>query len=677
MQDVERKMGLAGIGRYKGPDDVLHGVLFGEAFQREPNEYESTTTDSGFQTLDPTSRQKAMTKAKAKAAMIASKYKSIATKARCKFFGESKDDKVVHTEGVACSIQLDADGIVQGDEELTGRFLPNIYRSDLESADVSRRTDHTPASRPPSSHTPRKTSPTSMSPHGTQSHSASSQCTARREYQQPCPIPALEPASPEGREYAEAAGAAFEYYAFGFDELGSVVEVSGPYTTEFDDEFVVIGPKKTPPRPATPRNSQPRELLRKTKYSSHGDAPSTIHSDLLPHDGTRKRKDSSQVDPPPSTRNDLSSQKVMHKCKNTSNINDEEPTQRRKRKDTSQIDDEEPSQRHKRARTSSPRSEVNESKNKPHVLEEQDGGHTKRRERSSSRAVQTSGALPPYKREEHKASRKHEHLSRPVHIFRATSPHEREDHGSSHKHEDAPRRSRRDETRGSRRRSKSRTGEDSHQSRRASSLRDREDTRKSRRRSRLPMGSDEEASKPPRNRHDAHTARRRSRSPITSDPAANGPSRNRNNTRITRSRSRSPDRDDKEADRLTRDRNDTRATRQCSRSPVQSVEKTNRSAQRNRREKQLAPHREDLDRRTLRAQTPRDSVPVKPKPTPTLTPATPVIPAVANKANMTEMESAVQIEQNRRDAKTKIAERRAKRSERAPLRTYVPPARRR
>jgi hypothetical protein len=656
MQDVERRMGLAGIGRYKGPNDMLHGVLFGEAFQREPNEYKSTTTDSGFQTLDPTSRQKAMTKAKAKAAMIASKYKGIATKARCKVFGESKDDKVVHTEGVACSIQLDADGNVQGDKKLTGRFLPNIYRIDIESENDSRRTPQNSASHPSASDTSHKTSPTAISPRDTQSPSAPSQCTASRDTQQPSPIPALQPASPEGREYTEAAGASFEYYAFGYDGFGNVVEVPGPYTTKSDDEFVVIGPKKSPPPPATRKNPRPRATLCKSKHSSHIDAPSTIRSDLLPCDGLRKGKDSSQVDLLPPTGNDLSSQEVTRKRQNSSNINDEEPLQRRKR-----------------ARTSSPRPKMRKSQDKPNIHEERDEEYSKHRERSLSHPAHTSRTPPPQKCEDHKASRKQEHSSRPVQTSGATSAHEREEHGASRKYKEAPRRSRRDETHGSRRRSKSRAGEESRRCRRASVSSDRDDTRKSRHHSRSPMGRDEDASKPSRNRHDARTARRHSRSSIPCDQATNKGSRHRNNTHTTHRRSRSPARDDEGAERPTRNRNDTRTTRHRSRSPMRIVEETNRSARSDRRENQPEPHREDLGRRTTRAQTSCDSVPG----TPLLTRVTPVTPTGASKANTTEMAPAVQTERTKRDVKTKIAERRAKRSERAPLRTYVPPARRR
>jgi hypothetical protein len=649
MHDVECNMGLAGMGRFKGPNDVLHGVVFDEAFEREPNEYESTTTDSGFQTLDPTSRQKAVTKAKAKASMIASKYKSVAAKARCKFFGETKDDKVVHTERIACSIQLDAEGIAKGDEDLTGRFLPNIYRGDIKSEDNPRSLPSAPVSRTPASYAPQKTSPISAPQHIVQPPFAPSQSTATADTQLPCQVPALEPSSPEGREYTDAAGVACEYRSYSYDQFGYIAEVAGPHAVDCDDEFVVLGPNKSPPRP------------RKSNDSSLFETPLTTQSDIPPADGTRKRKKSSQVNLPPPAKNNTSSQGV-----------------RRKRRDTSHIDEEEPLHRPKRARTSSPPPEVSKSQDKPHSHKKRDEQYTKRRERSSSRPAQTSRVVSPYKREDRKAALKHEHSTYPVQTSRATSTDDRKQRGTSREHEDVPRRSRRDETRVSRRRSNSRFDEDSRRSRRASVSRDGDDTRKSRGHSRSPIGSAEEGIKPSRNRHDTHTDRRRSRSPMTNDQEADRPSRDRKNTRTTRRRSRSPARDSEEADRLTRNRNDTRITRYRSRSPVRSVEKANSSARSDRRENEPAPREEDLGQQISRAQTPRDSVPATPTfkhaPVTATTPATPTGP---RKDNITDVALAEQIEQNKRDVKTKIAERRAKRGERAPLKAYVPPARRR
>jgi hypothetical protein len=675
MQDVERKMGLAGIGRYTGaPNELLHGVLFGEAFERKPNEHVATTVDSDFQTLDAASRQKAMTKAKVKAAMMASKYKSAATEAGCKFFGESKDDKVVHTEGISCSIQLDADGNAQTEEDLTGRFLPNIYRADIGSEDKPQSTPRTSAS-----HGPYKRSPIVMPSYQTQSRPAPSQLLAAHDTQPPHPIPALEPST---REVIQETEPTWDYDSYAFDEWGYVVEVPGPYATDEElfnnNAFVVFDPLKPQPKPRQSKRSDgpKREAIRKRKDSSHIDAGPPVQNNLQSHESARKRKDGSQIDARPTT-----AQRDLSSCGAT-----------RKRKDTSHIEDAEESQRRKRARASSPRLEEGKSQDEPHVREQRDGRYMKRRERSPLRPAHTSDGTPSQEHDR-ETSRKHEDASRPAHTSRATSPRKRDDRGTSRKHEDPACDSHSHDSHRSRRCSRSRIREESHRSRRAAASRDRDVTRKPRRRSRSPDHSVEEASRLSRNRDDTrlarghsrsparnddevrptqktkdtHTIRHRSRSLVRGDEDASIQSRNRD---IAHRRSRSPIHRDEETSKSYRNRDDTRNTLRRSRSPARKDEEISRPARVGRREKQPAPRKEDVNRRTPQAQTPRASVPATPTPTTTI-PTSP-------RKQLTPMEAPpTPSEQHKLDVKAKIAERRAKRSERAPRQAYVPPARRR
>jgi hypothetical protein len=700
MQDVERKMGLAGIGRYTGaPNELLHGVLFGEAFERKPNKHVATTVDSGFQTLDAASRQKAMTKAKVKAAMMASKYESAATEAGCKFFGESKDDKVVHTESIPCSIQLDADGNAQTDEDLTGRFLPNIYRADIGSEDKPHSTPHSSVS-----HGPYKRSPIVMLSYQTKPRPAPSR--AAHDTQPTRPIPSLEPSS---REVVQETEPTWDYDSYAFDEWGYVVQVPGPYATDEElfnnNAFVVFDPRKPQPKPRQPKRSDvpKHEAVRKRKDSSHIDAGPPVQNNRQPHEPARKRKDSSQTDArSTATQKEISSREIT-----------------RKRKDTSHIEDEEESQRRKRARASSPRPEEGKSQDEPHAHDQRNGRYTKRRECSplrpahtstaalshehdrkasrhhedSSRPAHTSRATSPRKRDDRGTSRKHVESSRPNHTSRATSSHKGEEHESSHKHEEPARDSHREDSHRSRRHSRSRTREESHRSRRAAVSRDRDDTRKPRRRSRSPDHSVEEVSRPSRNRDDTrlarrhsrsparkddevrptqktkdtHTTRRRSRSPVRGGEDASIQSRNRD---ITRRRSRSPIHRDEETSKSYRNRDDTRNTLRRSRSPARKDEEASRTTQVDRREKQPAPRKEDVDRRTPQAQTPRASVPATPPPITT-------IPTGPRKQLPPVEAPPTPSEQHKLDVKAKIAERRAKRNERAPRQAYIPPARRR
>jgi hypothetical protein len=241
-QELERKVGLAAIGRYKGPMDKLHRVSYGDIFLCEPNEREKMTVDSGFQTLDPGSCQKALTRAKVKAAMTASKYKNIATNKGCRIWGESKDENVLHTEQHTFSFQLDANSVAQTDENLTGRFLPNIYKEEIGPIVKPRRKARTAATNA--------------------LHTKLSAIMRSHDTQPPRPIAALEPSL---REPYEDTKVPEQFY-----DSGDVEGVFGPYATNAD-AFVVYDAKKH--IPCLPARSEltPLGATRKRKDSSHTD----------------------------------------------------------------------------------------------------------------------------------------------------------------------------------------------------------------------------------------------------------------------------------------------------------------------------------------------------------------------------------------------------------------------
>jgi hypothetical protein len=274
-QELERKVGLAAIGRYKSPTDSLHGVVYGNVFQREPNEHEAATTASGFQTLDPGLSQKALTKAKVKAVMSAKKYQHIASEAGFKIWGESKDENVVHTQQFPFSIQLDANGVAQTDEDLTRCFIPNIYKEDIEPEIKPQHTIRAPAS-----HAMNKMLPSAMPLHCTNPYPALLQSSMTCDTQPPRPIPALEPSTPQDYDDIRVSGI---YY-----DRADMEDVTGAYATD-PDAFVVYDASKNRRRSSARAELPPRESKRIKKDNPHiedeGEAPrrkrtrtSSLHS---------------------------------------------------------------------------------------------------------------------------------------------------------------------------------------------------------------------------------------------------------------------------------------------------------------------------------------------------------------------------------------------------------------
>lgn len=123
----EHKIGLAARGRYKPGVADPHLPLYGAPIQVTKSGRKATYMDSDFQTADIGARKIALTKAKAKGSMTAKKFGAIVADAGYKLCAESKDERILHSEQHSFEIGIDKDGNVQGEVNLTGRFLPNVY----------------------------------------------------------------------------------------------------------------------------------------------------------------------------------------------------------------------------------------------------------------------------------------------------------------------------------------------------------------------------------------------------------------------------------------------------------------------------------------------------------------------------------------------------------------------
>jgi hypothetical protein len=126
----EHKIGLAARGRYEPGVADPYLPLYGAPFQVMKSEKNVTYVDSGFQTADVGARKIALTKAKAKASMTARRYGAVVADAGYNLCAESKDERIQHSEQHLFNVGIDDEGNVQGEVNLTGRFLPNVYMED-------------------------------------------------------------------------------------------------------------------------------------------------------------------------------------------------------------------------------------------------------------------------------------------------------------------------------------------------------------------------------------------------------------------------------------------------------------------------------------------------------------------------------------------------------------------
>lgn len=135
MHDLEHKIGLAAIGRYKHPDDIPYGVIHGAPFQSAHSERRPLYTSSSFQIMGIGARNLAVARAKVKAGITAKKYKDALAEDGEKILTQSKDDEIVHSEQYPSIINLNKDGSAQPGQDLTGRCFWNVFREEIKCDD--------------------------------------------------------------------------------------------------------------------------------------------------------------------------------------------------------------------------------------------------------------------------------------------------------------------------------------------------------------------------------------------------------------------------------------------------------------------------------------------------------------------------------------------------------------
>jgi hypothetical protein len=242
-EDLERKMGLAGIGRYKNPSDTLHGVEHSTVFPVLPTGHKPTYVHSAFQILKPQALKLALAKAKAKASLTANKFKSVAAKQKYKIWSESCDEKLEHSEQFPFDVKFDNAGKVTTDGDLTGRFVPNLYKKKIG---VKRKHPKTAQASPPSS-IRNATSLSSSSP-------------SRTPESMPQAIPALEPSL---REIVDDPADIDKS-----SDTWDTEHEASPYATDIN-AYVVYDASQNRSQPKVVQELAPLGLSLKRKDSSH------------------------------------------------------------------------------------------------------------------------------------------------------------------------------------------------------------------------------------------------------------------------------------------------------------------------------------------------------------------------------------------------------------------------
>ena len=139
MDDIEHKMGLAAMGRFgKGgphPFDLVRSA----PFPAQDNNSKSTYVESGFQTNAPATCKMSIAKAKIKALRMANTYTGVAAECGFKIWSEVREENIIHSEQHQAAIKLNSEGNAEDDQDLTGRFLPNIYREEMLNTDQNQK----------------------------------------------------------------------------------------------------------------------------------------------------------------------------------------------------------------------------------------------------------------------------------------------------------------------------------------------------------------------------------------------------------------------------------------------------------------------------------------------------------------------------------------------------------
>jgi len=267
--ESERSLGVAGIGRYKDTGPHPNDVLSSAAFPVPKKPPRATYVDSGFQHKGFEHCRKAITRAKVKAARIAAKLKKVYADDGFKVWGEAREARTIHTEQIQVDVEVDAQGNASEDEVVAGRFLPNIYRNDLDPQRTPSDATHPPCPTATTTETaPRKASSEKSTP-------TCAPPLSREQLEQlygPLqPIASVEPAdredTPESAEPEESEEPqnviAHDFYGWPvyFEDPGP--QLPPAYAPDDDDSFVVFDATKAaacaPPRvdvPTGPRGNK-------------------------------------------------------------------------------------------------------------------------------------------------------------------------------------------------------------------------------------------------------------------------------------------------------------------------------------------------------------------------------------------------------------------------------------
>jgi hypothetical protein len=243
-EDLERKIGIASIGRYKTPTETFHGLQRGAVFLAPKSVQKPTYVDSAFQTLESQPRQMALAKAKAKASMWVKRFTNAVARQGFSIKTAPHDKNVEHSEQFPLSVKIDNDGKVADGGVATNAFLPNLYLHEKPADSKHSITAQAPCS-------------TSFSP------SASTP---------PQPIPALEPSLLEITDEPT--------------NTWDSEDDSGAYASS-TDVFVVHDASCSPPQSKTTETPAPLEPSCKRKDTPHD-------ADTAEPRKTRTKSESSQ-----------------------------------------------------------------------------------------------------------------------------------------------------------------------------------------------------------------------------------------------------------------------------------------------------------------------------------------------------------------------------------------------
>ncbi|KAJ4313869.1 hypothetical protein N0V94_006735 [Neodidymelliopsis sp. IMI 364377] len=136
-KDFRRSIGIAAIGRYeKDPRLNPCELIYGVAYDAPPVARQAIYIDSGFQTASYDVSKIALARAKAKASMTVSKYRTAASQAGYDILAEIKDKSIVHSEQYPFKGRFDSDGnLLNGTEDVSTQDLYELPNTDHDDGE--------------------------------------------------------------------------------------------------------------------------------------------------------------------------------------------------------------------------------------------------------------------------------------------------------------------------------------------------------------------------------------------------------------------------------------------------------------------------------------------------------------------------------------------------------------